>query len=103
MLGISSLCMLYQHLLHFLHTGFNLYYSRYYIGNANTLRQKLGVICDLTFSLVAAALSVGFVNQTSVTVQEGHSMELCVDILISGQTARRIDLNVLTVPGNATG
>ena len=30
-------------------------------------------------------------------------MELCVDILMSGQTARRIDLNVLTVPGNATG
>ena len=57
----------------------------------------------ISFSLVAAALPVGFVNQTSVTVQEGLSMELCVNILIPGQTARRIDLNVLTVPGNATG
>ena len=57
----------------------------------------------ISFSLVDAALPVGFVNQTSVTVQEGHSMELCVNILIPGETARRIDLNVLTVPGNATG
>ena len=62
------------------------------------------VLCDLTcFSHVAAALPVGFVNQTSVTLQEGHSMQLCVNILMPEQTARRIDLNVLTVPGNATG
>ena len=62
------------------------------------------MLFDLTsFSHVAAALPVGFVNQTSVTVQEGHSLQLCVDILMSEQTARRIDLNVLTVPGNATG
>ena len=61
------------------------------------------MLFDLTFSHVAAALPVGFVNQTSVTVQEGHSMQLCVDILMPEQTTRRIDLNVVTVPGNATG
>lgn len=61
------------------------------------------MLFDLTFSRVAAALPVGFVNQTSVTVQEGHSMQLCVDILMPEQTTRRIDLNVVTVPGNATG
>ena len=68
------------------------------------LRVQLDVFFVLiSFSHVAAALPVGFVNQTSVTVQEGHSMQLCVDILMPEQTTRRIDLNVVTVPGNATG